>query len=195
MCLRTATSCPSRPLRRTSRRRAWSWQSLPLLPANTYSNLPVYPESGAVNVLLLDALNTPMADQEQLRRQMIQYLGTIKPGTPLAIFTLSSQLRMAAGFTTDLDKLRQALDNRKSISRSTANAGVGNGEGLSSTLTQQASGVANNSDPQTLWLVNTIMDFAADTKTYENDQRVQMTLDALERVGALSGGQCRGART
>ncbi len=155
----------------------------PVLPANTYSNLPVYPESGAVNVLLLDALNTPMADQEQLRRQMIQYLGTIKPGTPLAIFTLSSQLRMAAGFTTDLDKLKQALDNRKSISRSTANAGVGNGEGLSSTLTQQASGVANNSDPQTLWLVNTIMDFAADTKTYENDQRVQMTLDALSELG------------
>jgi VWFA-related protein len=151
----------------------------PALPENTYSNLPVYPETGAVNVLLLDALNTPMGDQEQLRRQMIQYLGTIKPGTPLAIFTLSSQLRMAAGFTTDLDKLRQALDNRKTIGRSTADAGVGSSAGLSSTLTQQASGVANNSDPQTLWLVNTIMDFAADTKTYENDQRVLMTLDAL----------------
>lgn len=155
----------------------------PTLPANTYSNLPVYPETGAVNVLLLDALNTPMSDQAQLRRQMIQYLSTIKPGTAMAVFTLSSQLRMAAGFTTDLEKLRQALeDNRKSIGRSNGDVGADSSEGISSNLTQAASAVANNNDPQTIWLVNTIMDFAADTRTYENDQRVLMTLDAMGQL-------------
>ena len=161
----------------------------PALPANTYSNLPVYPQTGAVNVLLLDALNTPMSDQAQLRRQMIQYLSTIKPGTAMAVFTMSSQLRMAAGFTTDLEKLRQALeDNRKSLGRSNGDVGADSSEGISSNLTQVASGVANNNDPGTMWLVNTIMDFAADTKTYENDQRVQMTLDAMSQLARYLAG-------
>src|ERR1700691_4499283 len=53
------------------------------LPPNTYTNLPAYPDSPAVNVLLLDALNTPLGDQTRVRRRMIDYLGTVKPGTQL----------------------------------------------------------------------------------------------------------------
>src|ERR1700691_6167252 len=57
------------------------------LPPNTYTNLPAYPDSTAVNVLLLDALNTPTGDQMRVRSKMIDYLATLKPGTELAIFT------------------------------------------------------------------------------------------------------------
>ena len=32
------------------------------LPPNTFSNTPPYPENGVVNVLLLDGLNTPIAN-------------------------------------------------------------------------------------------------------------------------------------
>ena len=62
------------------------------LPPNTYTNLPAYPDSPAVNVLLLDALNTPTGDQMRVRSKMIDYLATLKPGTELAIFTLGTQL-------------------------------------------------------------------------------------------------------
>ncbi len=153
----------------------------PELPPNTYSNVPAYPETGAVNVLLLDALNTPMADQEQVRRQMIHYLGMIKPGTEMAVFTLSSRLRMAVGFTTDIGKLRLALDNRKSLPRSTGDVGAGDGESISSTLTQMATGVGNANLLGSA-LVGEITDFAADMKTYETDQRVPMTLDAFRQL-------------
>lgn len=71
------------------------------LPPNTYTNLPAYPESSAVNVLLLDALNTPLGDQMRVRRKMIDYLGSVKPGTTMAIFTLSTQLRIVTQFTSD----------------------------------------------------------------------------------------------
>jgi len=47
------------------------------LPPHTYTNVPDYPEATAVNVLLLDALNTPMVNQMDVRRQMIQFLGKI----------------------------------------------------------------------------------------------------------------------
>ena len=153
----------------------------PALPPNTYSNVPTYPESSAINVLLLDALNTPMGDQEQVRRQMIRYLDTIKPGATMAVFTLSSRLRMAAGFTTDVGKLRFALDKRKSLPRSTADVGAGDGESISSTLTELSSGVGR-SNLLGAALDSQIADFAADMKTYEIDQRVSMTLDAFRQL-------------
>jgi VWFA-related protein len=154
----------------------------PTLPPDTYSNVPVYPESSAVNVLLLDALNTPMGDQEQVRRQMIAYLSTIKPGTALAIFTLSSRLRMVVGFTTDVAKLKQALESKKPIARSSADVGANASESNSSTVVQAASSIATSNDPGTMWLVGQIMQFAADTRAYETDQRVTMTLDALSQL-------------
>jgi len=154
----------------------------PTLPPDTYSNVPVYPESSAVNVLLLDALNTPMGDQEQVRRQMIAYLSTIKPGTALAIFTLSSRLRMVVGFTTDVTKLKQALESKKPVARSSADVGANSSESNSSSLVQSASSIATSNDPGTMWLVGQIMQFAADTRAYETDQRVTMTLDALSQL-------------
>ncbi len=147
----------------------------PALPENTYSNVPAYPGTGSVNVLLLDALNTPASDQEQVRRQMIKYLGTIKPGSSLAIFMLSSQLRMATGFTTDVAQLLKVLETQKGKTQAAAS-------NLTGDISNLAPGLANNPDPQTRWLVSTIQQFAADTQTYENDQRVMMTLDALEQL-------------
>jgi hypothetical protein len=72
------------------------------LPAGMYTNLPVFPEQGAVNVLLVDALNTRMGDQMRVRQQMFEYLSQIKPGTTLAVFTLTSRLRMISGFTSNV---------------------------------------------------------------------------------------------
>ncbi len=151
----------------------------PVLPPDTYSNVPVYPEASAVNVLLLDALNTPTGDQEQARKQMIAYISTIKPGTALAIFTLSSRLRMVTGFTTDMAKLEQALDNEKHNQRSSADVGANANESMASTLDQAASSIATSNDPGTRWLVGQITQFATDTQAYETDQRVSMTLEAL----------------
>ncbi len=155
---------------------------VPVLPPDTYSNAPVYPETSAVNVLLLDALNTPTGDQEQARKQMIAYIGTIKPGTALAIFALSSRLRMVTGFTTDVAKLEQALDNEKHNQRSTADVGANASESMASSLDQAASSIATSNDPGTRWMVGQIEQFAADTQAYETDQRVVMTLNAFSEL-------------
>jgi len=152
------------------------------LPPNTYSNTPVYPETGAVNVLLLDALNTPSADQERVRRVMIDYIGTIKPGTAMAIFTLSSRLRMAAGFTTDFAQLLKVLQREKANARGPSAVGSGKGSDLSTDLEHAASSVAVSSDPGTIWLVGQIMQFAADMKSYDTDQRESITLEAFNEL-------------
>lgn len=149
--------------------------SAPALPENTYSNVPAYPTTGSVNVLLMDALNTPASDQEQVRRQMIKYLSTIKPGTPLAIFMLSSQLRMATGFTTDVSQLLKVLESQKGKPQTGAS-------NLSGDISNLAPSLANNPDRETRWLVSTIQQFATDTQTYENDQRAMMTLNAFDQM-------------
>ena len=43
---------------------------LPKMPAGVFTNFSPAPENSAVNVLLLDALNTPLADQAYVRQQI-----------------------------------------------------------------------------------------------------------------------------
>lgn len=81
------------------------------MPPGVYTNVPAAPESDSVNVLLLDALNTDKEDQSYVENQIMQFLKTMQPGTRAAIFTLSSQLRMVQGFTTDSSALVAALND------------------------------------------------------------------------------------
>jgi len=93
------------------------------LPRGGYTNLPVYPQASAVNVLLLDELNTPPAALPELRREMIQYLAGVQPGTSMAIFVLTSQLRMVTGFTTDVSQFAPLFDDRKTAAHSANSTG------------------------------------------------------------------------
>ena len=160
----------------------------PALPPNTYSNVPAYPEAGAVNVLLLDALNTPTGDLERVRRRMIGFLGTIRPGTAMAIFTLSSRLRMAAGLTTDVPQLLKVLQSQKAKPQTAAGVGSGRNSSMTTDLEHAASSIAVDNDPGTVWLVTQILQFAADMKTYDTDQRMKMTLAAFGELGRYLAG-------
>ena len=88
-------------------------QPLPPMPPNVYTNVPPAPESDAVNVLLLDSLNTEKQDQVFVHQQILDFLKTMQPGTRAAIFTLGSKLRFVQGFTTDSSALTAALNDKK----------------------------------------------------------------------------------
>lgn len=80
---------------------------------NTFSNASPIDNPLVVNVLLLDALNTPLADQMVMRKSTINYFKSLKPGSRLAIFTLSMRLRFVQGFSDDPALLAAALGYRK----------------------------------------------------------------------------------
>lgn len=82
---------------------------MPPLPAGAVTNIPPAVMGGAVNVLLLDSLNTPAPDQANVHREILDFLKKMKPGTRMAIFTLGSRLRYVQGFTTDSSVLLEAL--------------------------------------------------------------------------------------
>jgi VWFA-related protein len=87
--------------------------SMPRLPEDVFSNYSPIGTPPAVNILMLDALNTPMADQIYLRQAAQRYLKSLKPGTRLAIVTLSLRLRFVEGFSDDPAVLATALGYRK----------------------------------------------------------------------------------
>lgn len=86
---------------------------LPKLPPDVFSNYSPIAAPPAVNILLLDALNTPMADQMYLRQSAKNFLKSLRPGSRLAILTLSMRLHFVEGFSDDPALLAQALGYSK----------------------------------------------------------------------------------
>lgn len=146
----------------------------PALPIHVYSNAVA--ATGPPSVLLLDALNTPVKDQQYLRKQMISYLKEIPAGTRIAIFGLGTRLRMIQGFTSDISVLLAAMDSRK--------AGPNN-----SVLLQQQSDFATPMDDSDNLIALDVLDqFQGEIIAAQYDLRIDTTLDAMKQLGAFLGG-------
>jgi VWFA-related protein len=161
----------------------------PALPPHTYTNIPAFPPSPAVNVLLLDGLNTPMPNQMQVRRQMLDYMGKIEPGTSLAIFTLASRLRMVEGFTTDAAQLARALKDSKSGPQASVMLDPQSDQALDASIGDIASmsaGLASAGGGDNA--ISEMQQFQADITAFQTDQRVRMTLDAMQQLARYLSG-------
>jgi VWFA-related protein len=143
------------------------------LPPHTYSNAPAYPEISAVNVLLLDGLNTPIENQAEMRRQVVEYLSKAEPGTSLAIFTLASRLQMGKGFTTDATELTNAVQSGKAGSQQSVLLDTQSALSLDSRAAELATSGK---------VIALIQQQLANIAAYQTDQRVRMTLDALRQL-------------
>jgi len=88
-------------------------QRMPELPPNVYTNRPEYDmPKGPLTILLLDGLNTAVADQGYARSQMLTYLGSqLQPGQPVAVYTLAGSLRLLQDFTGDVALLKAAVEH------------------------------------------------------------------------------------
>ena len=80
---------------------ATKFPEIPKLPPGVFTNYTPEPVNGAINILLLDTLNTPVKDQVFVRQQLLAYLNSAAPGTRIAIFGLSTHLLILQGFTSD----------------------------------------------------------------------------------------------
>ncbi|MGC2636288.1 MAG: VWA domain-containing protein [Acidobacteriaceae bacterium] len=149
---------------------------MPVLPPHMYSNTPQFARTSAVNVLLLDGLNTPLTDQVYVRRRMLQYLATIPPGTRIAVFTLGSKLHLITGFTTNAADIAKALGpGRGHPERSPVlDPDLDNTFNLQESL-GQALGVGPLAQAA-------IQQFISDTENFEVGLREEMTLDALDDI-------------
>ena len=86
---------------------------MPKYPPNVFSNFSPFPQPPAVNVLLLDSLNTRMENQSYVHQQALKFLKCAKPGSRMAIFTMGLGLHFIQGFNDDPAVLLAALKNKK----------------------------------------------------------------------------------
>jgi len=147
------------------------------LPPNIYTNVATTtPDSGPILVLLMDALNTPTANQAKVRLAMLDYLRKIPSGRHIAIFTLNEKLHMLQGFNGDPATLIAALDSlaalpkqsrltddpgKDSYADSMPKLGIGGGGSLTGDVLQN---------------------FIANEQAWRMDQRVEMTMQALNSL-------------
>jgi len=143
------------------------------LPPGTFTNYTPTPPNGTLNVLLLDALNTPMADQSYVRYQLEQYIKKADPGTRIAIFGLNTRLTILQGFTSDPQTLKDVIDHKLLPRYSDLlNDPTGSGAGDSSLMQTSAN----------------VSQFEAMNQSFQIQLRQQYTLDAFNVLAHYLSG-------
>jgi VWFA-related protein len=90
-------------------------KSGPALPPNTFTNFTPVQNTNSSTVILLDALNTSLDAQMELRQQLIDAVKHIQPGTPVALFQIDTEMRLIQGFTADPQVLLEAAKSKRDM--------------------------------------------------------------------------------
>ena len=89
----------------------------PPLPPNVFSNYTQPADTGAVTVVLMDVLNTPIADQAHSQDELVKFLKNKPKDARVAICVLGNRLQMIQGFTSDTNMLLSAAKGKKASQR------------------------------------------------------------------------------
>jgi VWFA-related protein len=90
-------------------------KAVPPLPPNTFTNFTPVANTNSSTVILLDALDTRIEDQMELRQELIDYIKHMQPGTPIAIFRVDTQMHLIQGFTADPAVLLDAAKSKRNM--------------------------------------------------------------------------------
>lgn len=149
-----------------------STTAAPPLGPNVYTNRPQYDRSaGPLTILLLDAVNTAIADQTVVREHILRYLRTeLRPDQKVAVLALTNDLLVLQDFTSDPRALI-ALVEKYSPTKSVPLA-----QGLPVTITRT---MAAAMSPQALATLQRLNESRYVEATAD---RVRITLSALQAI-------------
>src|SRR5512140_2336634 len=148
---------------------------------NVVDNLPHFQPGRALNVVLLDALNTSRLNQISMRQAMIKFLETLPPNAPIAVYLLGDRIRLLQDFTTDPATLKDVVRSFKGKNSPLLTAVTADGSPIAPILP----GVAQSLPPRMAEQIKAFQDqLTVDT----TDQRVQMTLAALNSLSRTLSG-------
>lgn len=155
--------------------------NLPRFAPGVFTNLSPAPR-GALNVLLFDKLNTPLTAQMYVRNEVINYLKGAPSGTRVAIFALTTDLKMLQGFTSDPELLRSMVEGKKnSLSSSPVmnNAVEGDNPGDDNPELDAASNLADAGVPDAATIMANLQQFQAEQQSFQYRIRQIYTLNAM----------------
>jgi VWFA-related protein len=149
-----------------------------------FSNFTSIPTNSALNILLFDKLNTPMNAQTVVRDQVLKYLKEAPAGTRIAIFSLTTELKMLQGFTSDPELLRALVEGKKGSQGASSlmnDAMRGDQPGDDDAMMDMANDVLGN-DPDMQMVIADLQQFEAETQSFQLQLRQRYTLDALNQL-------------
>lgn len=151
------------------------------LPPNVTTDRPEYRvPSGVPVIVLIDALNTRMQDQSRARMELLKYISAqLKPGQPIAVYTLGSSLRRLQDFTDDPALLKAAIETF------TPNESV---EQQVSRIDKEIPQFSDSGKANALLLAERMKEFFEDAASVGIDMRVGMTLTALQAIARAVAG-------
>jgi VWFA-related protein len=153
----------------------------PKLPDHVYANIQPPPTTSAVNILLLDGLNTLPLDQMNMREESLKYLKSMPRGTRIAVLGLTSSLRILQGFTSDPSVLIAAVDTKKN--RALPSPFIDSDSG--GILDDEADAQTELGNDDT---AAAIQEFSNEQAAVQQDIRTRMTLEALDQIAAYVSG-------
>src|SRR5215831_18659422 len=153
------------------------------LPPNVFSNIPKYKGDTALNILLLDGLNTNLPNQAYARDQMIKYLAKIPEGQPIAVYMLMGrQLRLIQDFASDPSVLKNAIKNLKTGVSPLQDNPTGGPD------IELAPPGAFDSGMIPAQMQQAMQEFENERTSFQTDLRVRYTLDALNSLARTLAG-------
>lgn len=171
------------------------------LPPGTFTNKPAFPRESTLNVVLLDALNTNVADQTSARKQMLKFVEKMPTDEPIAVYTLGSKLRLIQDFTSDPQVLRRAIAGLTSevtpLSSKSADdqlppgyldeIATGPGGASNPNPTGQSATAGGGPGNSTQMQIDILL-FEKDVITFQDDIRTAYTLDSLQALARRLSG-------
>ena len=154
------------------------------LPPNVFRNAPKYQPTSALNVILLDGLNSSLLEQAYVRTEMIKFLEKLPEGHPVAIYMLGRKLRLLQDFTTDLTELKRVISAFKGESPK-ALTSAGSAPEMPIALQGWAEQTAGEKAPQFKAQMDS---FAQEHSSDQMDERVNRTLAALNSLTRMLSG-------
>ncbi len=155
------------------------------LPQGVYTNVPQYKTGGALNVVLLDALNSNLLDQAAMRDAMISFIAKIPAGEPIAIYLLGSKLTLIQDFTSDPELLRRAVAGVKREGSTGMSNAAGNTRDAQMPMGSVAADTMATMMPA---LQGKLAEFRDQQSAAQTDLRVGETLDALNALARSLAG-------
>lgn len=151
---------------------------------DSFNNLPHYKPMGALNIVLLDGLNSTMSNQAYMRDSMLKVLTKLPPDQPVSVYVLGNKLQMVQDFTSDPALLKAAVAGAK-VQGSRV---LENPAGTSAPSDVPPGNAAAALLAATPRLAAQIQGFKNERIAAQTDFRVRYTLEALNSLArALAG--------
>ncbi len=164
--------------------------AMPKFPPDVFSNFSPFPQPAAVNVLLLDSLNTRMENQSFVHQQAMKFLKELKPGSRMAIFTMGLGLHFVQGFTDDPALLFTALDNKKNneVQSSVMLKSQDESNTQQSLVGMMSSPEGNGATAAPAQMIAALQNFMKENDNARETDRVLLTMENLQRLATFLNG-------